>query len=95
VAIARTHSPAALATLARICSDETAPATAQIMAASILLQRAYGTPVSAAEMAAFSPDDPWYQQRLQAAAERARDVQGRLSNGTELTVYMSEYTTDD
>jgi hypothetical protein len=46
---ARAHAPAALATLVPIASDTTAPPAAQVSAATVLLDRAYGRPRQAIE----------------------------------------------
>jgi hypothetical protein len=41
---AREHTAAAIATLARICADETAAPAAQVAAANALLERGWGKP---------------------------------------------------
>jgi hypothetical protein len=46
---ARAHTPAALATLARIAGDATAPPAAQVAAANALLDRAWGRPTQPVE----------------------------------------------
>jgi hypothetical protein len=46
---ARAHTAEAVATLARICSDATAPPAAQVSAATALLDRGWGRPVQAIE----------------------------------------------
>jgi hypothetical protein len=44
---ARAHTDTAVATLARICGDETAPPAAQVAAATALLDRGWGRPMQA------------------------------------------------
>ncbi len=46
---ARQHTAAAMATLARVCSDETVPPAAQVAAATALLDRGWGKPTQAVE----------------------------------------------
>jgi hypothetical protein len=46
---AREHTAAAVATLARICTDQTAPPAAQVAAANALLDRGWGRPMQAIE----------------------------------------------
>jgi hypothetical protein len=47
VELARTHSPAAIATLAKIMRDEEAPPTARLGAANAILDRGHGRPPQA------------------------------------------------
>lgn len=46
---ARSHTAGALAPLARICNDATAPPAAEVAAANALLDRGWGRPKQAAE----------------------------------------------
>jgi hypothetical protein len=46
---ARAHTASALATLARIAADSTAPPAAQVAAANALLDRGWGRPMRAVE----------------------------------------------
>ncbi len=46
---AREHTVTAVATLARVCADETAPPAAQVAAANALLDRGWGRPMQAVE----------------------------------------------
>jgi HEAT repeat protein len=46
-ALAREHSPSAIATLAKIMEDDSAPAAARIAAACAILDRGYGRPPQA------------------------------------------------
>jgi hypothetical protein len=45
IEMARTHTPAAINTLAEIVSDGEAPSAARVAAANVLLERAWGKPI--------------------------------------------------
>jgi hypothetical protein len=47
--LARTHTTAAIGTLAEIMNDKEAPRASRVMAANALLDRAYGRPAQALE----------------------------------------------
>ncbi len=63
---ARSHTPMALATLARIADDKTAPPAAQVAAANALLDRGWGKPVQTVDVPVHQPSP--IEERLRGAS---------------------------